>query len=410
MWVELEDTSSNTGVVIYDGDMNDIKKENYQEWSIDLGIFDACGVSLSNIDKVHIGFGGPQGGQGKVAGGTGTVYFDRIEVWPPWCRTEMVPADVTGDCVTDIWDLELLAADWLLYDYNYIASEPCAANLIGWWKLDEGSGTITVDSSVYNNDGNIIEATWTTGYPSDPCDSALDFDGDGVVTFDHVLCAERVNDLPGIYPAELMPDKFTVACWTKLDSFSYFSSFVGNGMDTSADECGFFFYNYGWEGDNGADFGLAIRTEAAMNYVETENIYDTKTWYHLTATYDGNNATIYVDGDLAAGPTDVGGPMRWISADSNNYPERFTIGVWLDPGYDLWINGVIDDVRYYNVPLSQGDIAVLGSGIAPGTELYQPVPSFANITDPEPPLSRKVNFNDYGIIADNWLVGPVLWP
>jgi hypothetical protein len=322
----------------------------------------------------------------------------------------MVPADVTGDCVTDIWDLELLSADWLLYDYNYIASEPCEANLIGWWKLDEGSGTITIDSSVYGNDGNIIEATWTTGHPNDPCDSALDFDGDGVVTFDHVLCAERVNDLPGIYPAELMPDKFTVTCWTKLDSFSYFSSFVGNGMDTGSDECGFFFYNYGWIGPTGNDFGLAIRTEAAMNYVETEAIYDEKTWYHLTATYDGNYATIYVDAELAAGPTDVGGPMRWISADINNYPERFTIGVWLDPGYSLYVNGVIDDVRYYNVPLSQGDIAFLASGVTPGTELYQPVPSFANITDPEPPLSRKVNFNDYGIIADNWLVGPVLWP
>jgi hypothetical protein len=411
MWVELEDTSSNTGVARYDGDPNDVKKENYQEWSIDLGIFDACGVSLSNIAKVHIGFGGPQGGQdSKTPGGSGTVFFDRIEIWPPYCRSELVTADITGDCVTNSDDLELLAADWLLYDYNFIAAEPCEANLIGWWKLDEGSGTITVDSSIYGNDGNIIEAIWTTGHPNDPCNSALDFDGDGVVTFDHVLCAERVNDLPGIYPAELMPDEFTVTCWARLDSFEYFSSFVGNGMDTGSDECGFFFYNWGWEGDEGPDFGLAIRTEAGMYYVETEPIYDTKTWYHLATTYDGNYATIYVDGQLAAGPEDVGGPIRWISEDSNNYPERFTIGVWLDPGYSLYVNGVIDDVRFYNVPLSQGDIAVLGAGIPPGTELYQPVPSFANIIDPEPPLSRKVNFMDYCILADNWLVGPVLWP
>ncbi len=413
MWVELEDTSSNKGVVRYDGDPNDVKEENWHEWNIDLGIFDACGVSLSNVAKVHMGFGGLQGGQDKVAGGTGWVYFDLIEAWPPLCRSEMVPADITGDCVTNTDDLEILAADWLLYDYNFIAAEPCEANLIGWWKLDEGSGTIAVDSSIYNNDGNIIEATWTTGYPNDPCDSALDFAGDGAVTFDHVLCAERVNDVPGIYPAELMPNKFTVTCWTRLDSFSYFSSFVGNGMDTGADECGFFFYNYGWNypADPWVEnFGLAIRTEAGMYYVETPDVYKTKTWYHLAATYDGNYASVYVDGLLAAGPEDVGGPMRWISADSGNYPERFTIGVWQDPGYRLYVKGIIDEVRYYNVPLSQGDIAVLAEIDTAGQSVYQPVPSLANITDPEPPLSRKVNFNDYGIIADNWLVGPVYWP
>ena len=147
-----------------------------------------------------------------------------------------------------------------------------------------------------------------------------------------------------------------------------------------------------------------------MSYVETENIYETKTWYHLAAIYDGNYASVYVDGLLAAGPTDVGGPMRWVSADSGNYPENFTIGVWLDVGYRLFVNGVIDEVRYYDYPLSQGDIAVLAGWVTPGESVYQPVPSLANITDPEAKLFRKVNFMDYAILADDWLEGPILWP
>ena len=140
-----------------------------------------------------------------------------------------------------------------------------------------------------------------------------------------------------------MPDTFTIACWVKMDQFEYFGTFVSNGHD-SDDECGWYIYNYGWIGENGQDFGLGIRTETgpAMYYLETESIYETNTWYHLAATYDdANTASIYVDGLLAAGPADVGGPMRWVSPDGTSvsqnmgYPPNFKIGV-LSPPTSLW--------------------------------------------------------------------------
>jgi hypothetical protein len=242
-----------------------------------------------------------------------------------------------------------------------------SAELLGYWKLDENSGTNTADSSVYGHDGIINGAIWTSGKSG----SGLYFDG----IDDYVLCAERNGIGPGVYPQELMPEVFTVSCWTKLDNFAYFSSFVGNGMDTGDDECGFFLYNWGWEGENEQDFGLAIRTETAMNYVETPNIYQTDTWYHLAATYDGTNATIYVDGAVSVGPMNVGGPIRWISAASGNYPERFTIGVWLDPGYDLWINGIIDEVGYWNHAMTEAEIKKL----AGRTKASEPSPADGSI-------------------------------
>lgn len=147
-----------------------------------------------------------------------------------------------------------------------------------------------------------------------------------------------------------------------------------------------------------------------MSYVETPNIYDTKRWYHLAASYDGQYVNLYVDGLLVEGPTDVGGPMRWISTDSNNYPVNFVIGSWEDVGYSLHVDGTIDEVRYYDYALSQGEIAILTELVPPGTEYYQPVPSLANITDPEAKFSRKVNFKDFVILADHWLEGPTLWP
>jgi len=238
-----------------------------------------------------------------------------------------------------------------------------SADLLGYWRFDENNGAIAADSSGNGHDGTINGAIWTTGKSG----SALHFDG----VDDYVLCAERIGTGPGVYPKPLMPQTFSVSCWTKLDNFAYFSSFVGNGMDTGDDECGFFLYNWGWEGENERDFGLAIRTETTMAYVETPNIYQTDTWYHLAATYDGVSVRIYVDGSLVAGPTNVGGPIRWISAGSGNYPERFAIGVWLDPGYDLWIDGIIDEVGYWSHMMTEVEIRKL----AGRTKASEPSPA-----------------------------------
>jgi hypothetical protein len=240
-------------------------------------------------------------------------------------------------------------------------------DLIGWWRLDEGQGNATADLSRYGNHGTLVGGPkWVAG----KIGKALQFDG----ADDYVRCAERVGSKPGTYPAELMPATFTVACWTKLDNFAFFSSFVGNGIDTGDDECGFFLYNYGWIDESGKDFGLAIRTEAAMNYVETPNVYETNTWYHLAATYDGTNANVYVNGALAVGPTDVGGPLRWVSQTTGNYPERFSIGVWLDPGYALWVDGAIDDVRCYGRALDASEVKALMTAGAYYPFAYAPVP------------------------------------
>ena len=42
-------------------------------------------------------------------------------------------------------------------------------------------------------------------------------------------------------------------------------------------------------------------------------------------------------------------------------------------------------------------------------EIFNRSPSPANIADPEPELSRKVNFVDYAVLADSWLTEQ-LWP
>jgi hypothetical protein len=431
MYVAVEDGDANVGIVKYDTehgyDMNDVKKTPWQEWNIELADPCLADVNMANVAKVYIGFGGAKTGQsgsgaGENSGKFDTVWFDDIQLWPPRCVSAKVVADIAGDdCITNYNDVDMMARDWLMYDYNVPAVAISSAP-VGWWKLDEGFGGTTVDSSGYGNDGTIYNEKWVGGYPNDPCDSGLHFDGDGIAYYDRVVCAERSGTDPGTYPAELMPATFTVACWVKCDSFDYFETFVSNGVDDAGlDQSGFYLFN-SW--DTGTrEFGLGIRTEAGMHYVITPAIYETDTWYHLAATYnDANTVYVYVDGERAACkmsvgrdwytevPTaDVGGPIRWVSQDTNSYPDHFLIGALHAQASTLWwyADGSIDDVRVYDYAMPYGEIVTLAEQ---GPVLYHDLISPANISDLEAKTSKKVNFRDYVILADHWLKGPILWP
>jgi hypothetical protein len=117
-WVELEDTSSNKGYVLHP-DANDILEDVWDEWNIDLSIFDACGVTLSAIDRFTIGIGGDdRTGQKSKMSDYGHIWVDDIRLYPPRCRPELAAGDITGDCVADRWDLYIMGRDWLAHDYN----------------------------------------------------------------------------------------------------------------------------------------------------------------------------------------------------------------------------------------------------------------------------------------------------
>ena len=389
----------NGAKVVYDGDMADIKQESWYEWNIDLASFG--GVNLQNVTKVSIGLG-----NGTGSGGEGTLLFDDIRLYPSRCLPERakLTADFNNDCKVNYADLQIVTNNWLINTYQIVPADPGTGNLIGHWKFDEGAGATTQDSSGRGNPGTLDGGvTWTTGQPG--FGSALSFD----CVDNYVFCAERAGAAPGTYPAVLMPSTFAVSCWAKLDNFSYYGALVGNGMDYGDNECGFFLCNSG--GDSVPNFALAIRTEAAMSYVETPAIYETDTWYHVAATYDGTNASVYVDGALAAGPTDVGGPMRWINQQDGYYPERFAIGVWLDPGYQLWVDGTIDEVRYYNTALSHGQLGWLAGETTPYNQ-----PIHMLLTPPEPGINAYdgdaipvIDLKDFVTFAQMWL-DEQLWP
>ena len=54
---------------------------SWTQWCIPLQAFADQGINLTNVDQIAIGLGSQSGM--TVAGGSGTMYFDDIRLYPP---------------------------------------------------------------------------------------------------------------------------------------------------------------------------------------------------------------------------------------------------------------------------------------------------------------------------------------
>jgi hypothetical protein len=125
MYVALKDGDGNYAEVRYgdgeDEDMNDVKIAAWQEWNIDLQDFNNGGVDLTDVNTVYIGFGDRD--NWLIPGGTGTVYFDDIHLYPPRCilslrSEELAVVDLSNNCIVDFADVDVMAGQWLQSGQN----------------------------------------------------------------------------------------------------------------------------------------------------------------------------------------------------------------------------------------------------------------------------------------------------
>jgi len=200
-------------------------------------------------------------------------------------------------------------------------------NLIGWWKLDEESGTIAGDSSGYGNDGTVVGgAPWVSGY----IDSALDLDGDD----DYVDC--------GYDPIFDTANEMTVAAWVTIRSIpTAWACVIAKG-------------EYSWRISNENTetrfhFGITIWS-ASNPSIPGDTAVGLDEWHHVAGTYDGANINVYLDGSLD-GTVATTSPIGVNAAN-------VLIGENPEAAGRNW-DGLIDDVRIYNRALSQAEIGEL---------------------------------------------------
>ena len=209
------------------------------------------------------------------------------------------------------------------------------ADLVGWWKFDETSGTIAHDASGNGNDGTIEgDPIWVVG----KVDGALQLDGDG----DYVdIGSVGISGMDSRTIAGWARASTTsIPGWTTVFGFAPAGSTQGTYYDIAVDDMGNYVINIIYEGWAGV-FGA----------VDTE-------WHHFAATYTGAGGSWYMDGQYIES---VEGPLGTI--------DQVRIGANLEE--NKFFPGFIDDVRIYNKALTLEEIIK----VMAGPKAYEPTPA-----------------------------------
>jgi hypothetical protein len=212
---------------------------------------------------------------------------------------------------------------WLFYLVLVLSmAGNVSADLVGYWKFDEGSGNQAYDSSGYGNDGTIYGIpNWVDGWVS----TALDFDGN--TNYVEIPHNESLS----------MTDQITVAAWTNMRTGS-----SGNKLIVS--KGGFGNISYELSEENGS---VILLLATSIEGCDPDSP-PADEWHHIAATFDGTIYKCYIDGELS-GEKDLGyaGTIRENELPVN-IGRRSTGGRFFD--------GMIDEVMIYNHALSGDEI------------------------------------------------------
>ena len=230
--------------------------------------------------------------------------------------------------------------------------------LVGYWKFDEGSGTVVGDELGTTNGElvNSVDATWADGYSGKALDfsqtsgvaSYARFDGSGAANIDGSL---------------------SIAMWIKADlTLDGEQSIISKGVPylLTGDPVDGFVPDGGW-------YHLSLKNGAIRFMIwdvstlsspggelPIEITWDPNTWYHVAVVRDKENAVmnVYLNGQLIS--TDTDGLMESMANQEDLTFGSVAHGVQSEEGDAFWgshYKGCLDEVQLYNKALTGEEIA-----------------------------------------------------
>jgi hypothetical protein len=203
------------------------------------------------------------------------------------------------------------------------AAQDMNSDLVGWWKLDEGTGTTVADASGGGHDGAFAEGTpeWVEGVFG----SGLQFDGASEL---------EIADHADFH----LEEGLTVCLWAQPES--------------DQPNYGKFFCK-----QKSGEYPYALQYSSSLQIRATVNAsdrFDTPSipnfageWGHLCFTYDGSAVILYRDGEEVTRNAEASGPLAQNDLS-------LSIGGRLNSGQDY--AGIIDDVRLYKRALTAEEV------------------------------------------------------
>jgi len=224
---------------------------------------------------------------------------------------------------------------------SVVLTSPTKAELIGWWRLDEGSGTIVTDLSEYGNNGTLQgDPQWVNG----KFGKALQFDG--------------VDDFVEIPHADILTvdNEVTVMAWINTERHG--------GPN-----------NESWQGivaksNSPRSYSLYTEASGALHFSTTSTVINDyvgtlssgqvplNEWVHVAAMVVDGEHQYYINGE----PAGTSGSDIVLPGTADTSP--VLIGRTGEGAARSFL-GIIDDVRIYNEALTQEEIQVimLGAGM-----------------------------------------------
>ncbi|MFH1883165.1 MAG: LamG domain-containing protein [Planctomycetota bacterium] len=220
-----------------------------------------------------------------------------------------------------------------------VLTSAAKADLVGWWRFNEGSGDTANDSSGNGHDGTLLgNPEWAIGPPG--FGGAIAFHPDKCIGVD-----------TGIFDPTNGTGQFTVALWAFWDGTGTFQHFITKSAGWGADTM--MFQVELWGAHTNATYtdrvGISYQAAGSVEF----SVMPKNEWVHLTWTFDGTDLTLYLNGVDEVGPKPFSiGP----DVDAPVY-----IGV-SHPDEGRTFHGSLDEVRIYDKALTADEIQVVMQG------------------------------------------------
>ena len=223
----------------------------------------------------------------------------------------------------------------IAWDYNQGAP-------IGWWKMDECTGTNIKDWSFNSKTGTASIGAAGSQTSVGTCTTPGTAWGIGATgKFNSSLSLDGTDDYVTI-PQYNLSNNSSISAWVK-GSYTNGNQIVVGSKDSIAIGL------YNSSGYKIIGYASSNGTYKAVGVVD--NIFVNNSWNHLIVTLDNSgNPSYYCNGILLT----TSGTNYWTWTDNTAYIGRRTSGTYF--------KGQVDDVRIYNYPLTPEQIKIIYNG------------------------------------------------
>jgi hypothetical protein len=219
------------------------------------------------------------------------------------------------------------------------------SGLVGYWKLDDNTGTTATDSSTNANNGTLTNGpTWGTG----KIGSDVVFDG----TDDYITIPD--SDALDVTDST----NFTLSGWFNRNTFATDDTIIAKSNGQAGSDTGYNVYI-----DDATDKLTVVANDGTDQYKkESVSTFTATGWHHFALSWDDNssaNTKLFIDG-VSETTTNTG---TFANVNSLANALTFRLGAESDNGNPF--DGQIDEARVYNRALSDDEVSQLYRLTAP---------------------------------------------